>query len=326
MEIPSNDPNGGRALFRWSLFIVLFLSGAASLAWGMHWVGERATPPAATPFAEDRIDHHPAAIGVGIALLSASVLFLLIHRREAGRWREEMTAFGNAVDGLSPRQRKIDLALASILGLFLEVVLIRWHGAEFRACAYLKNITLLACFLGLGLGFARARRPAVSFPIVLLLLAAQVMTIDVLSLLDADRAVRNPLDGEVFWGIGHITTALQACIFYGFFAALFVSTIAIFIPIGQLTGRLMDASRPISSYTINIAGSIVGVVLFALVSWLWLPPPVWFAVAAFIALWLMRPSRRGLCLSGLLSVVMIGWLGFEPRPSVKNVYSPYQRL
>jgi len=52
---------------------------------------------------------------------------------------------------------KIDLLLISGLALYAESVLIRWMGAEIRMFAYLKNFTLLAAFLGLGLGMLRRR-------------------------------------------------------------------------------------------------------------------------------------------------------------------------
>jgi predicted branched-subunit amino acid permease len=52
---------------------------------------------------------------------------------------------------------KIDLLLFSGLALYAESVLIRWMGAEIRMFAYLKNFTLLAAFLGLGIGMLRKR-------------------------------------------------------------------------------------------------------------------------------------------------------------------------
>ena len=42
--------------------------------------------------------------------------------------------------------------MASFLTLFGELALIRWMGAEVRIFAYVKNLTLLLCFLGFGLG------------------------------------------------------------------------------------------------------------------------------------------------------------------------------
>src|SRR6266550_5379821 len=51
------------------------------------------------------------------------------------------------------------LALASLLSLFLEMLLIRWIAAEVSAFAYFKNIVLVACFLGFGLGCYLSRKP-----------------------------------------------------------------------------------------------------------------------------------------------------------------------
>src|ERR1700722_20605676 len=49
------------------------------------------------------------------------------------------------------------LFLASVLTLFAELALIRWIGTEVRVFAYVKNLALLLCFLGFGLGCALAR-------------------------------------------------------------------------------------------------------------------------------------------------------------------------
>src|SRR5205807_9486916 len=58
---------------------------------------------------------------------------------------------------------KIDLFLLSGLALNVESVLIRWMGAEIRMFAYLKNFTLLAAFLGLGVGMLRRRNSRLSW-------------------------------------------------------------------------------------------------------------------------------------------------------------------
>ncbi len=325
--VAAASPTATGAPVRWALTLIFLLVGAASLAWGMKWIGDPSQVSSRPAEMVDQVvDHHPTAIAMGTSLLAGGLLFFMLHRRQYGPWRAEMLAFGTAVDSLSVGARRVDLVIASVLGLFLEVALIRWHGTEFRACAYFKNITLLACFLGLGLGFARSRRSVVTFPFVLVLLALQVLTIDLLSLVDADRAVRNPISYEILWGIGGVTSLLHLGVFYGFFATLFISTIVIFIPIGQLTGRLMEPDRPISSYTINIMGSIIGVALFVGVSYAWLPPVIWFGVCVALCLWLMRHSRKGLAVGGIVSTIMLGWLGFEPRANVQNIYSPYQRL
>src|SRR5215468_6206461 len=53
------------------------------------------------------------------------------------------------------------LFLVSVLGLFLELMLIRWIGTEIRIFAYLQNTVLVVCFLGLGMGCLSSRKPFV---------------------------------------------------------------------------------------------------------------------------------------------------------------------
>src|SRR3954462_771401 len=51
-----------------------------------------------------------------------------------------------------------ELLIMSILGLFLEMLMIRWISSEIRIFAYFKNFVLIACFLGFGLGCSLCRR------------------------------------------------------------------------------------------------------------------------------------------------------------------------
>jgi len=45
-------------------------------------------------------------------------------------------------------------------GLYAELMLIRWHSSAFQIFGFFKNVTLLACFLGLGAGYAlKSSRP-----------------------------------------------------------------------------------------------------------------------------------------------------------------------
>ena len=50
------------------------------------------------------------------------------------------------------------LALASLLSLFLEMLMIRWVSAEIPVFAYFKNVVLISSFLGFGLGYSFCRR------------------------------------------------------------------------------------------------------------------------------------------------------------------------
>ena len=62
---------------------------------------------------------------------------------------------------LEPTKRTWAIFLISVIGLFLEMLLIRWIGTEVRIFAYLQNTILVACFLGLGLGCFSSREPII---------------------------------------------------------------------------------------------------------------------------------------------------------------------
>src|SRR2546430_12108278 len=74
--------------------------------------------------------------------------------------------------GTLPRPAR--LALLSFLMLFVELALIRWAGANVLYLSYFSNFVLLASFLGIGLGFLRARSRTSLFPLAPVALAALV--------------------------------------------------------------------------------------------------------------------------------------------------------
>ncbi len=69
------------------------------------------------------------------------------------------------------------LVASSALMLFLELALIRWTGSNILHLSYFTNFVLLGSFLGIGLGFLRARadrRPPYYAPIALALLVGLI--------------------------------------------------------------------------------------------------------------------------------------------------------
>src|SRR5258708_4093494 len=69
------------------------------------------------------------------------------------------------------------LALVSLFGLFLELLMIRWISSEITIFAYFKNFVLVACYLGFGLGCYLSRRAinllALCLPLIALALLCE---------------------------------------------------------------------------------------------------------------------------------------------------------
>ena len=56
------------------------------------------------------------------------------------------------------RGRYGEVFVASFLSLYFEMLIVRWLAAEVRLFSYFKNLTMMAAFMGLGIGFAVSKR------------------------------------------------------------------------------------------------------------------------------------------------------------------------
>jgi predicted membrane-bound spermidine synthase len=173
--------------------------------------------------------------------------------------------------------RALRTLLASFLVLFLEVALIRWMPAYIRLLAYFSNFILLASFLGIGIGCLLA--PARSrlfrwFPLI------QAMVVAAVYFFRLEIAVESA--GSIYFSSGtdEDVVLVESTMLL---PVLFVIVAALFITLAQRMGREMATLPPLRGYTINIVGSLAGVVAFAVMSWLELSPAWWFGMAALAA-------------------------------------------
>src|SRR5262249_54435219 len=162
--------------------------------------------------------------------------------------------------------------LASFLVLFLEIALIRWMPAYIRLLSYFSNFILLASFLGIGLGCLLApirARLFVWFPLVQ---AAVIAAVYLFRL-----EVKVPTAGSIYFSSG---TAEKVVLVENtmLLPLLFVIVAALFTALAHRMGREMSRLPPLEGYTINLAGSLTGVTALGVISWLELPPAIWFGV------------------------------------------------
>ena len=220
----------------------------------------------------------------------------------------------------------VDLAIvgSAALSLFLELALIRWQSSILAFLAFYKNFTLIACFAGLGLGYALASRSRIPLLVVIPLLVWQFGFMLMLRFVPGLFHVI-PFREQLSMGVG-VADLPRAILLYALLTVIFLSSAMIFLPVGQLCGRLLERRAKLKAYGLNLLGSLVGVVLMMLASSLWTPPPVWFA-ACFLGVLLffnLRESRSlivGLVLSSI-GVMILAW--WPIAPLWNRIYSPYQ--
>ncbi len=247
---------------------------------------------------------------------------------------------GGAGWSIETTRRDLQLFLISVLGLFLELMLIRWVGTEIRIFAYLQNTVLVVCFLGLGLGCLTCRQPAdlraaLAGLGLLALLLALPPTHAVLARISQLLTV---LDDFMIWSKGVSTspfeTVAAVALGLGLTFSLMVILWNVFLPIGRLMGRLMsDHPRPILAYSINVAGALVGIWLFVGLAALQLPPPSWFlVVVGLVGLLALTDrahvliARRWTDVALAVALAVVVWVAGRDQGALETRWSPYQKL
>ena len=233
------------------------------------------------------------------------------------------------LDGLSDKHLEIAIAGSAALSLFLELAVIRWQGTVWEYFAFYKNLGLLSCFAGLGLGYALAKRERLPLVLTVPLLACQILLFIGLRHGSEDLRVslsRLPFQEQQTMGVWAATRLPQYVSSYALIVVTFLLTALAFLPVGQLCGRAMERMTPLRAYRLNLLGSMVGVGLMLLASMLWTPPVVWFLAvfAGLLAFQVFRP--RALGLAAFSAIFAIGVLAWPTTVGSAKVYSPYQLL
>lgn len=216
--------------------------------------------------------------------------------------------------------------------LFFELVMIRWLSAEVRIFSYFHNVVLLFAFLGIGLGVGLAHRRS-----HLALCYGVFTTLVVLVRFDEFLGITristylSVMSDVVIWGHAAVEALPERIGVFMLGTNVLIVLLALvtilFVPFGQQLGRLIASYKnPLHGYGIDLAGSLVGIWLFNIVSLLSLPPAAWFAIGGISCLALLWRTPRQLVAAGLLTGVSFALLYGQPSVEQWTVWSPYQKL
>ncbi len=241
----------------------------------------------------------------------------------------------------TPTRERFDLFLISLLVLFLELACIRWFPSHVLFLTFFTNTVLLAAVLGMSVGCLAAGRRANFLPWTPLLL---IIALGAAHLVEYERQTSNSVVdlGQsspqlVFFGAEYqsrdpSTFAVPIEVICGiFFLAIALAMIGPGQQLGRSLGRVQNR---LGSYTLNILGSIAGIVIFAACSWFELPPIWWFAIVlAGLGYFLMPQDRmKGMTLSVAPALVLFlaatggSRYGNEIANSMRELWSPYYRI
>lgn len=228
-----------------------------------------------------------------------------------------------------PTWRPGPLVLASFLTLFAELAFIRWIAVEVRVFAYFKNLALLLCFVGFGLGCAlAAQKPRWSGALTAflgLLVVVRMPWKGGAPLEALSQSLGGAVDSSI-WILGSTWNWMHFMVAALLAGMIFLLILWVFVPLGQtVSGAMNRAPDALRAYSWNLLGSLAGVLVFFAVSRLMLAPPIWLgAVLVGISLLQSNTRDRTLVLSLLIP---LGLLLHEPSsPDHYSVWTPYQQI
>lgn len=222
------------------------------------------------------------------------------------------------------RRAGAELVAASFVVLFQELALIRWMGGEVRVLAYFPNVVLISAFLGLGAGALRAGKRS-----LLWLWPVSIAVITIVTLAMARVAFTNRSPSEHLWLLYlDIPNAPVVHDVRPPIIMAFILSALSFVALGQFVGeRLREftaAGKTLWGYVADLAGSLLGVIAFAVASFTGAFPAVWFSVflIAGAALFASR-GWKWLAAYGAIAVAVVASIAAFERA---DYYSPYYAL
>jgi hypothetical protein len=245
----------------------------------------------------------------------------------------ETSNTGASVSTSSKSNDALNLFIVSVLSLFVELMLIRYIAIEVTIFAYFKNLALMACFLGLGLGFAWAHRSVdwfrrsgtIYFGLIVVLSVALILNWHHLTF-------ANPYQFMLF-GVGNLEESvpgiLESAKCLGVMLLIFASTTFIFVGMGQYIGQLFEKFSPLKAYSINVVGALTGSLLFTLLCSLETPPAVWIITAGILFMLVKRTfSHAAIIAFGLVHFFLVPYVAGRGYGSeyLETLWSPYYRI
>ena len=221
------------------------------------------------------------------------------------------------------------LAIASFLTLFAELALIRWIGTEVRIFAYVKNLALLLCFLGFGLGCAlaksRIRWSGAATALLGLLMVVRQPWHARRGLEGLSEALGAAQDIQI-WATATARNWPRFLLAAALIALMLLLITYIFIPFGQIVSREIElAPRRLLGYSWNLAASLAGILAFLALSWEGLPPAVWLGIV-FLGMALLQSDRQQRILLATFVVPAVLLLHDVSTPFHFSFWTPYQQI
>ncbi|MBY0549139.1 MAG: hypothetical protein K2W95_17835 [Candidatus Obscuribacterales bacterium] len=219
----------------------------------------------------------------------------------------------------------LKLLLISFATLFFEILVIRWVASEIRMFGYMKNLTLMACVLGMGIGCSaiskdstRFKNSTIGFTVLFSILSTILAFAPKIGLTDMTFVLGTEVYNWQFT-VNSVTALFTNIICL---ASVFLLVVAIFDFLGQELGKQISAFPPLKGYGINLAGSLAGVLAFSLMSFLGASPTIW-CIIGLASIAIFCATKKQSAIFSVLSLCVVALAQFSVAGST---WTPYYRI
>lgn len=237
----------------------------------------------------------------------------------------------NAAVSTDNKKLLVELLLLSFISLFFELLIIRWISADIRAFTVLKSMPLAACYIGLGLGFSfNSDRTFKFLPFFFLLSAFFIRIIGDSPL----SLVPFPSNRVYTWTNVELTNNLMDPSFAGYLVLFIIGVLVILagpffgcMAIGARLGILFNQLRPVTAYSVNLFGALLGTIALGALSFLNIQPGALLAIPCLLTVFWLPPGKvyRAVAVLALLGSIAFSSIS-ATKTDVQTYWSPYERI
>ncbi len=281
----------------------------------------------------DKLNFHIAAadknfysiyFGTGFSLVSLFFIYNFRNILFKKKYLINSTSFN--FNKIKKKNLLLKIILATALSLFLELSIIRIQSSYLHFFSFLKNISLISCFLGLGIGYALRNKSLISLNWVFPLIVIQILILYFFSQTPISTVLINPIAEQFTMGIDTARSLSHIIIIYFFILFIFIFNALCFIPLGSLISLLMSKMNTLESYSYNLLGSLIGIILFIFFSFLSTTPMIWIIFSLIIFIFIVRDQLSEYKLSILAVLFLSIILSSNIKGYKETIYSPYQNI
>lgn len=236
---------------------------------------------------------------------------------------------GSIRQSLAFKRNHWGLLLLSFISLFLELAIIRWLSSEIRIFAYFKNLPLMGAFLGFGIGFwlhEKSDRMILWFPrlflfLIIIIVLAPILGITHVIFIDPRKyfLLGSGFGDHAVQSIPSIVSTMKALIVI---VSVFFLVVATFATLTVKLGAFLNQEKPLIAYSINVAGSLLGIVGFSLVSYFQWAPFAWILLVLVLLVPFYSGNKK-LAALYFFGVILLSFLTMMVNPAI---WSPYYRI